>query len=59
MDFSFLRSNRFWIATLAAVSIYLESKGFIGAAERNLVATIAASFVAVRTIDRATEQIGK
>jgi hypothetical protein len=56
MDFSFLRSNRFWVAMLAAVSIYLETKGFIGAAERNFVATIAASFITVRTIDKFSEK---
>lgn len=56
MDLRFLQSNRFWAAILGALSIYLEAKGFIGEAERNMIATIAASFIAVRTIDRASEQ---
>jgi len=34
------------------VSVYLESKGYIGEPERNLIATIVAGFVTVRTIDR-------
>ena len=55
----FLNSNRFWAAVLAGVAIYLEAKGIIGEAERNLVATITASFIAIRTIDRASEKINK
>jgi len=34
------------------VSVYLESKGYIGEPERNLIATIVAGFTAIRTIDR-------
>lgn len=55
IDVSFLKSNRFWALVIGAVAVYLEAKGFIGEAERNLIAIISTSFITVRTIDRATE----
>lgn len=55
IDLTFLKSNRFWALVIGAVAVYLEAKGFIGEAERNLIAIISASFITVRTIDRATE----
>ena len=54
-QFEFLKSNRFWAMVIGAVSIYLKSKGWIGEPEMLLIATITSGFVAVRTIDRATE----
>lgn len=56
---AFIQSNRFWVMVLGAVSIYLETKGFSwwGEAERNLVASIAATFITVRTIDKIAEKI--
>lgn len=56
MNLDFLKAPRFWVMILGALSVYLESKGFIGEAERNLIATLAASFIVVRTVDRASEQ---
>lgn len=50
--FNFIYSTRFWAVILGALSIYLESKGYIGEPERNLIATIVAGFTAIRTIDR-------
>jgi hypothetical protein len=50
--FAFLTSTRFIALVLGALSVYLESKGYIGEPERNLIATIVAGFVTVRTIDR-------
>lgn len=57
MDLSFLKSNRFWVMVLGAAVIYLQSKGWIGEAEMKLFATLAAGFVTIRTVDRATEQL--
>lgn len=54
-----LRSERFWAMILAAVSVYVEAKGFIGAEERNLIATILTAFVGIRTIDRASEVVAE
>jgi hypothetical protein len=54
--FPFLRATRFWAMTIAALSIYAQSKGWIGEPEMLLIATITAGFVTVRTIDRATER---
>ena len=50
--FAFLSSTRFWAIVVAAVSVYLEVKGYIGEPERNLIAAISTGFVTVRTIDR-------
>lgn len=54
--FDFIYATRFWAMVIAAVSIYLQSKGWIGESEMLLIATITAGFTIVRTIDRATEQ---
>jgi len=54
-NFEFLKATRFWVMVLGGISIYLESKGLIGIEERNLIATLSASFVAVRTIDKLNE----
>lgn len=54
--FSFLRATRFWAMAIAAASFYVKSKGWIGEAEMQLIASLTAGFVVVRTIDRATEQ---
>lgn len=56
-NFQFLKAERFWIMIIGAVFVYLETKGFVGEAERNLVATITAGFIAVRTVDRFGERI--
>jgi len=40
--FAFLLSTRFWAIILGSLAIYLESKGYIGEPERNLIATIVA-----------------
>ncbi len=53
--FSFISSTRFWSMVIGAVSVYLSAKGYIGDAERNLIATLAVGFIGVRTVDRATE----
>lgn len=57
---AFIYSTRFWIMVVGVLSVYLEAKGFSwwGEAERNLVASLAAIFVTVRTIDRLGEKMG-
>lgn len=57
MDISFLKSNRFWVMLIGALSVYAEAKGWIGEPERNLIATLSAVFITVRTIDRGTEKL--
>lgn len=37
---------------LAAASVYFEAKGWIGEAERNLIATIGIGFVGIKTVDK-------
>jgi hypothetical protein len=56
-DFRFLTSTRFWAIVIGGLAIYLESRGLIGEAERNLIATIATGFTVVRSADRFSEQI--
>ena len=55
----FLMAPRFWVMIFGSLSIYAESKGWIGEAERNLIATISAIFIGVQTVDRVSEKIGK
>lgn len=50
--FEFLTSSRFWAIVIGAVSVYLQSKGYIGDPEMMLIATITTGFTIVRTIDR-------
>lgn len=54
--FAFLRATRFWALVIGALAVYAKLKGWIGEAEMALIATITGGFVAVRTVDRATEQ---
>ena len=57
--FAFLSSTRFWAIIIAAVSMYAQTKGWIGEPEMVLIATITASFTAVRTIDRISDNASK
>jgi len=50
--FDFLTSTRFWAMVIGALSIYLQSKGFIGEPEMMLIATITAGFTIVKTADK-------
>lgn len=54
--FEFLTSTRFWSLVIGAVSIYLQTKGFVGEAEMLLIATITSGFIIVKTADRMSEQ---
>lgn len=55
----FLKAPRFWMMIVGALSVYAESKEWIGESERNLLATISVLFIGVQTVDRATEHLGK
>ncbi len=51
----FLTSSRFWAIVIGALSIYAQSKGWIGEPEMILIATIMGGFTAIRTVDRFAE----
>lgn len=55
--YAFIKAVRFWVMILGALSIYGESKGWIGEPERNLIATVSAIFITVSTIDRGAEKM--
>ena len=50
--FAFTRAPRFWVMIVGALSVYAQTKGFIGDPEMVLIATVSASFVVVKTLDR-------
>lgn len=54
--FAFLSSTRFWALIIGAVSVYLQTKGYIGEPEMQLIATIMAGFTVIRTVDRIGDQ---
>jgi hypothetical protein len=58
-EFKFLLSTRFWALVITALTVYAQQKGLITEAELALIGTITGGFVAVRTIDRASEKVGK
>ncbi len=58
-QWAFLKSTRFWALVIGAVSLYAQMKGWIGDAEMRLIATLAAGFITVRTVDRAAEKVGE
>jgi len=55
--FDFLKSTRFWALIIGAVTFYLQTKGILGEAELNLIGTIVAGFIGIKTIDRFGEKI--
>jgi hypothetical protein len=54
---AFLRSTRFWVMIAGCLSVYLSSKGWIGEEERNLIASIAAIFVTIKTLDKTVDKL--
>ena len=54
--FAFLQSSRFWALVIAAVSIYAQTKGWIGDPEMMLVSTIMGGFTVIRTVDRYSDK---
>ncbi|MFI5222662.1 MAG: hypothetical protein ACHQX3_00205 [Nitrospirales bacterium] len=54
--FGFLYATRFWALVIGALALYAKNKGWIGSAEMEMIATITAGFIGIRTVDRATEQ---
>lgn len=55
---SFFQSTRFWVMVLGAVAVYVQAKGWLGEDERNLIATLAAGFITIKTLDRGAEKMG-
>lgn len=55
---NFLSSTRFWALVIGALSVYAQSKGYIGEPEMALIATLTAGFTLVRTVDRFGEKAG-
>jgi hypothetical protein len=47
-----LNSTRFWSLVLGSLAIYLETKGLIGEAERNLIDTVLGGYITLRTVDK-------
>ena len=56
MDTSFLKATRFWVMLIGSLSVYAQTKGWIGEAEMQLIATVSGLFIAVRTVDRLGEK---
>lgn len=54
--FLFLTSTRFWALIIGAVMFYLKAKGWVGESEMILANTILGGFIAIKTIDRVSEQ---
>lgn len=57
-DLQFITSPRFWAVVIGSVAVYLEQVGYIGEAERNLIATVVAGFVTIKSVDRFSEKVG-
>ena len=56
MDFTFLKSNRFWVMVVGCLAIAANGNFTVEACLKALVA-LSAGFVTVRTLDRATETL--
>ena len=54
--YDFVTSTRFWAIVIGVFSIYAEAKGWIGEPEKNAIATLTASFTAVKTVDRYSDK---
>ena len=59
MDFSFLRSNRFWVLVGLAVVGVLEGMQLLDANVAEQLKWLLGGFVIVRTADRTAEKLGK
>lgn len=55
--FKFIYAPRFWALVIGAVSIYAQTKGWIGEAEMTLIATLTGGFITVGTVDRISDKI--
>jgi hypothetical protein len=56
-SWDFLKSPRFWVMVLGALSIYGQQKGFLGDAEMQFIATLSALFIGIRTLDRTVDKL--
>jgi len=59
IDWTFLKSTRFYAIVLIAVTGYLEAKGYIGQSEMVMIWTIAGGFGIVKTVDRTVDKVSK
>ena len=57
--FNFIYSTRFWAMIIAALSVYLKSKGWIGDEEMTLLTTVSSLFVAIKTFDKTVDKFTK
>jgi len=55
--YKFLTAPRFWALIIGALSIYAQTKGWIGEAEMQLIATISGLFITVGTVDRISDKV--
>ena len=58
MDFSFIKSNRFWCLVALAVVGVLEGMGVIDPNVALQLKTLLGGFIVVRTLDRGAEKMG-
>jgi len=58
MDFTFLKSNRFWSLVILAVVWLLGQEGVIGADIAQAIEVILGGHIAIRTVDRFSEEVG-
>lgn len=55
--FEFLKATRFWAMIITAIAVYLSQTGVIDESLAQLIATISGGFLAVKTLDRASETL--
>lgn len=58
MDFSFLKSNRFWVM-IGGCIVVASQDGFSWASIMKALEAFVAGFIAVRTVDRFSETLKK
>jgi hypothetical protein len=56
--FAFLTSTRFWALIIGAVAIYMSQEGIISEALSQLITTVSAVFIGIKSVDRFSEQMG-
>jgi hypothetical protein len=58
MDFSFLKSVRFWKLVLIGLVAALQTQGAVSGALADAVYIILGGSVVIKTVDRASEKLG-
>lgn len=59
MNFEFLKSNRFWGLIIIAVAKVLEAEMILDSIIVQPLIALVLGFIAIRTVDRLGEKIGK